>query len=172
MKVHQLNLTPKKDRKRVGRGISAGGGKTAGRGTKGQKSRTGKKLRPNFEGGQVPWIQKVPKNKGFNSKRLRPQVVYTSDLNTLSGSIDNFSLFEAGLILTPYNNVKVIKQGELTKKVELKVQKITSGALKDLEAAGGKFTQTPLIQKGVAKKGSARKNSKGEAKADSKVSAR
>ena len=147
MKVHQLNLTAKKDRKRVGRGIAAGGGKTAGRGTKGQKARTGKKLRPNFEGGQTPWIQKVPKNKGFNSKRLRPQVVYTSDLNNFTGSVDNFKLFEAGLITTPYNNVKVIKKGELTKKVELKVQKITAGAQKDLESAGGKFTFTQLTNK-------------------------
>ena len=147
MKIHQLNLTAKKDRKRVGRGIAAGGGKTAGRGTKGQKSRTGKKLRPSFEGGQTPWIQKVPKNKGFNSKRLRPQVVYTSSLNSLTGVVDNFKLFEAGLITTPYNNVKVVKNGELSKKIDLKVQKITAGALKDLEAAGGKFTFTELTNK-------------------------
>ncbi len=147
MKIHQLNLTAKKDRKRVGRGISTGGGKTAGRGTKGQKARTGKKLRPNFEGGQTPWIQKVPKNKGFNSKRLRPQVIYTSDLNNFTGAVDNFKLFEAGLISTPYNNVKVIKKGDLTKKIELKVQKITAGAQKDLESAGGKFTFTELTNK-------------------------
>ncbi len=147
MKVHQLNISAKKDRKRVGRGISAGGGKTAGRGTKGQKARTGKKLRPSFEGGQVPWIQKVPKKRGFNSKRLRPQVVYTSSLNSFSGAVDNFKLFEAGLITTPYNNVKVVKNGELTKKIELKVQKITAGAQKDLESAGGKFTFTALTNK-------------------------
>jgi large subunit ribosomal protein L15 len=147
MKIHELNLTSKKDRKRVGRGIAAGGGKTAGRGTKGQKSRTGKKLRPSFEGGQTPLMQKIPKNKGFKSKRLRPQVVYTSSLNSLSGSVDNFKLFEAGLIDTPFNNVKVVKNGELTKKVELKIQKITAGAKKDLEAAGGKFTFTELTNK-------------------------
>ncbi len=147
MKIHQLNVTAKKDRKRVGRGISAGGGKTAGRGTKGQKARTGKKLRHSFEGGQTPLIQKIPKNKGFKSKRLRPQVVYTSSLNSLTGSVDNFKLFEAGLILTPYNNVKVVKNGELTKKIDLKVQKITAGAQKDLEAVGGKFTFTTLANK-------------------------
>ena len=147
MKVHQLNLTAKKNRKRVGRGISAGGGKTAGRGTKGQKSRTGKKLRPGFEGGQTPWIQKIPKNKGFKSKRLRPQVVYTSALNNLSGVIDNFKLFEASLISTPYNNVKIVKNGELTQKLELKVQKVTKGALEDIESAGGKFTFTALVNK-------------------------
>lgn len=147
MKIHQLNLTSKKDRKRVGRGISAGGGKTAGRGTKGQKSRTGKKLRPSFEGGQTPWIQKVPKNRGFKSKRLRPQVVYTAELNQFTGAVDNFKLFEAGLIETPYNNVKVIKQGELTKKVEVKVQKVTAGAQKDIESAGGKFSFTELTKK-------------------------
>jgi large subunit ribosomal protein L15 len=147
MKVNQLNLTAKKDRKRVGRGISAGGGKTAGRGTKGQKARTGKKLRPSFEGGQTPWIQKVPKNKGFKSKRLRPQVVYTSSLNSLSGTVDNFILFDAGLIETPYNNVKLVKNGELTKKIDLKIQKTTSGAKEALEAAGGKFIFTELTNK-------------------------
>jgi large subunit ribosomal protein L15 len=147
MKVNQLDLIAKKDRKRVGRGISAGGGKTAGRGTKGQKSRTGKKLRPSFEGGQTPWIQKVPKNKGFKSKRLRPQVVYTSALNSLSGTVDNFKLFEAGLIETPYNNVKLVKNGELTKKIDLRIQKITSGAKQALESAGGKFTYTELTSK-------------------------
>lgn len=147
MKIHQLDITAKKDRKRVGRGISAGGGKTAGRGTKGQKSRTGKKLRASFEGGQTPLIHKIPKNKGFKSKRLRPQVVYTSSLNSLTGSVDNFKLFEAGLISTPYNNVKVVKNGELTKKIDLKVQKITAGAQQDLESAGGKFTFTSLANK-------------------------
>lgn len=147
MKVHQLNISAKKDRKRVGRGIAAGGGKTAGRGTKGQKARTGKKLRASFEGGQTPLIHKIPKNKGFKSKRLRPQVVYTSSLNEFSGSVDNFKLFESGLITTPYNNVKVVKNGELTKKIELKVQKITAGAQKDLESAGGKFTYTALSSK-------------------------
>lgn len=144
MKVHQLNIITKKNRKRVGRGIAAGGGKTAGRGTKGQKSRTGKKLRASFEGGQTPLIHKIPKNKGFKSKRLRPQVVYTSSLNSLSGAVDNFKLFEAGLIKTPYNNVKVVKNGELTKKIDLKIQKITAGAQKDLESVGGKFSFTSL----------------------------
>ena len=147
MKIHQLNITAKKGRKRVGRGISAGGGKTAGRGTKGQNSRTGKKLRASFEGGQTPLIHKIPKNKGFKSKRLRPQVVYTSALNSLSGKVDNFTLFEAGLIETPFNNVKVVKNGELTKKIELQVQKVTAGAQKDLESAGGKFVLTALTNK-------------------------
>lgn len=147
MKVHQLDISAKKDRKRVGRGIAAGGGKTAGRGTKGQKARTGKKLRASFEGGQTPLIHKIPKNKGFKSKRLRPQVIYTSSLNSFNGAVDNFKLFEAGLISTPYNNVKVVKNGELSKKIDLKVQKITAGAQKDLEAAGGKFTYTALSNK-------------------------
>jgi large subunit ribosomal protein L15 len=161
MKIHQLSLNSKKDRKRVGRGISAGGGKTAGRGTKGQKARTGKKLRPSFEGGQVPFIQKLPKNKGFNSKRLRPQVVYTAQLQNLSGTVDNFALFEAGLILTPYNNVKVVKsfKNELSKKIDLKIQKITAGALAELQAAGGKFTQTALTKKGKSPKDQTQKGS-------------
>jgi large subunit ribosomal protein L15 len=146
MKINQLSVTKSKDRKRVGRGISAGGGKTAGRGTKGQKARTGKKLHPSFEGGQTPFIQKVPKNKGFRSFRLRPQVVYTADLNTLSGEVTNQTLFEAGLITNPNNNVKVIKSSDplTAKKLSLKIQKITKGALAELEAAGGSFQEAKL----------------------------
>lgn len=147
MKIADLNLTAKKDRKRVGRGISAGGGKTAGRGTKGQKARTGKKLRASFEGGQTPLMQKIPKNRGFKSKRLRPQVVYTSKLNSFKGMVDNQLLFKSGLITNAYNTVKVVKNGELKSSVDLRVQKITAGAEADLKAAGGKFTATPLAKK-------------------------
>lgn len=117
MKYNELQVESNKSRKRVGRGISAGGGKTAGRGTKGQKSRTGKKLGPvvSFQGGSASIIRTAPKLRGFKSKRVPAQVVYADQLNDVKGAkIDNFTLFEAGLINTPFHAVKVIARDELT----------------------------------------------------------
>src|SRR5438876_9941162 len=106
MKSHELQVDGNKDRKRVGRGISAGGGKTAGRGTKGQKSRTGHKLRITFAGGQGSLVRRIPKHRGFKSLRVPAQVVYTDQLSVLDGKLaDNTTLFEAGLIATPYHLV-------------------------------------------------------------------
>src|SRR5574344_55614 len=114
MKYNELSVSKNQSRKRVGRGISAGQGKTAGRGTKGQKSRTGKKLRPMFQGGQRPLAQAVPKNRGFKSLRTPAQIVYADHLNNFAGkTIDNFFLFEEGYIATPFHTVKVIARGEL-----------------------------------------------------------
>ena len=88
MKYNELTVAKNQDRKRVGRGISAGQGKTAGRGTKGQKSRTGHhKLPATFMGGQRAMMQAVPKMKGFKSIHAKAQVVYTDALNELIGGI-------------------------------------------------------------------------------------
>ena len=122
MKYHELQATPHKDRKRVGRGISAGQGKTAGRGTKGQNSRTGKKLSATFMGGQRALVQGVPKLPGFKSLRSPAQVVFLDELAIMAGKLaDNHTLFEAGLVNTPHHSVKVIVRGELTAKVDLEV---------------------------------------------------
>lgn len=152
MKYNELNATPNRDRKRVGRGISAGGGKTAGRGTKGQKARTGKKLRPMFQGGQNPLVSSVPKRKGFTSKRVPAQVVYADHLNALKGTVDNKALFKADLIATPFHQVKVIARGELTSKVNLKTQGASKTVVDTLTKNGGSFEKvaTPL-QKSAAK---------------------
>lgn len=147
MKYNELNATPNKNRKRVGRGISAGGGKTAGRGTKGQGSRTGKKLSASFQGGQRALVQAIPKNRGFKSLRTPAQVVYMDHLNVFKGKVvDNMSLFEAGLIATPFHTVKVIARGELTEKVTLNVQGASASVKAAIEKAGGVFnkTATPL----------------------------
>ena len=144
MKYNELQVTANKDRKRVGRGISAGGGKTAGRGTKGQNARTGKKLRTMFQGGQRPLAQAVPKNRGFKSLRTPTQVVYADHLNALKGKVDNFSLFEAGLIATPFHAVKVILRGELTAKVDLKVQGASKSVQEAIKKAGGTFEKVPI----------------------------
>ena len=149
MKYHELQVTPIKNKKRVGRGIAAGQGKTAGRGTKGQGSRTGKKLGATFMGGQRPLVQAVPKARGFKSKRTPAQVVYLDHLNAFKGqTVDHALLFKEGMISTPFQSVKVISRGELTEKITLHV----SGASKTVQAAvvkaGGTFvkTATPLKQ--------------------------
>ncbi|MFZ1600073.1 MAG: 50S ribosomal protein L15, partial [Candidatus Saccharimonas aalborgensis] len=108
MKYNDLQMSTHKDRKRVGRGIAAGGGKTAGRGTKGQNARTGKKLRPMFQGGQNGIATAVPKSRGFKSLRTPAQVVYLDRLEGLKGIVDNYALYEANLIATPFHTVKVI----------------------------------------------------------------
>lgn len=158
MKYNELQVTANKSRKRVGRGISAGGGKTAGRGTKGQNSRTGKKLHSTFQGGQNPIVSAAPKLKGFKSKRVPAQVVYADHLNTLKGSVDNFTLFEAGLVATPFHPVKVIARGELNAKLTLKTQGASKSVVEALKTAGGSFERvaTPL-QKSAKKAESADK---------------
>ena len=84
MKYNELTVTANKDRKRKGRGISAGQGKTAGRGTKGQGARTGKKLRAMFQGGSRSLVTAIPKARGFKSLRTPAQVVYLDHLNAVS----------------------------------------------------------------------------------------
>lgn len=145
-KYNELQVTANKDRKRVGRGISAGGGKTAGRGTKGQNSRTGKKLRPMFQGGQNGIVSAVPKGRGFKSLRTPAQVVYLDRLSDLKGTVDNFALYEAGLISTPFHTVKVIARGELSAKLTLKTQGASASVVAAIEKAGGKFEKvaTPI----------------------------
>ncbi|HEU4830844.1 MAG TPA: 50S ribosomal protein L15 [Candidatus Saccharimonadales bacterium] len=144
-KYHELQVVANKGKKRVGRGIAAGQGKTAGRGTKGQGSRTGKKLHAMFQGGSRSLVTAIPKARGFKSLRTPAQVVYLDHLNALKGkTVDNFVLFEAGYINTPYHAVKVIARGELTEKVTLQV----AGASKSVQAAitkaGGSFVKTAV----------------------------
>lgn len=149
MKYNQLNLTSNKDKRRVGRGIAAGQGKTAGRGTKGQGSRTGKKLGATFMGGQLSLVKSTPKAKGFKSARTPAQVVYLDTLNTFEGAIaDNHSLFEQNYVATPFHSIKVIARGELTKKVSLRVQGASKSVQAALTAKGGSFEKVdvPLKQ--------------------------
>jgi len=165
MKYHELNATPNKAKKRVGRGISAGGGKTAGRGTKGQRSRTGKKLSSivSFQGGSASIIRTAPKLKGFKSKRVPAQVVYSEQLNDVKGAkIDNFTLFEAGLINTPYHAVKIIARGELTSKAKVEVAGMSASVAEQLKKNGGEFVKTavPLPKSTKAKEDKPEKGEK------------
>jgi len=145
MKYNELNLVSKQSRKRIGRGISAGQGKTAGRGTKGQGARTGKKHGATFMGGQLPLVQATPKAKGFKSMRTPAQVVYLDTLNSFEGSIaDNKSLFEAGYVATPFHSIKVIARGELTKAITLRVQGASKSVQAAITAKGGTFEKTEV----------------------------
>jgi large subunit ribosomal protein L15 len=154
-KYNELQVSANKGRKRVGRGISAGGGKTAGRGTKGQNSRTGKKLRAMFQGGQNGIVSAVPKGRGFKSLRTPAQVVYLDRLNELKGAVDNFALFEAGLVSTPFHTVKVILRGELTAKITLKTQGASKSVIEAITKAGGSFEKTPTPLQKSAKEAEA-----------------
>lgn len=144
MKYNELQVSANKNKKRVGRGIAAGQGKTAGRGTKGQGARTGKKLGAMFQGGQRALVQAVPKARGFKSLRTPAQVVYLDHLNAFGGkTADNMTLFEAGLIATPFHTVKIIARGELNEKVTLRVQGASASVKAAVAKAGGTFEKVP-----------------------------
>lgn len=128
----------KKARRRVGRGIGSGLGKTAGRGHKGQKSRAGGFHKVGFEGGQMPLQRRLPK-RGFKSASLKYNAEITlSDLQLLAiDEVDVLALKQAGLIPQRARQVKVIKTGELNRKVVLKGVGATEAAKAAIEAAGG-----------------------------------
>lgn len=153
MKYNELNVSKNTRPTRKGRGIAAGQGKTAGRGTKGQKARTGhRKMPAGFMGGQRAIMQAVPKLKGFKSIHPKAEVVYTDRLNELSGKVDNYALFEASLISSPYVKVKVISRGELTAKIELETQFASKTAAEAIKKAGGSFTKVAILKREKAGK--------------------
>jgi large subunit ribosomal protein L15 len=125
-------------KRRVGRGIGSGLGKTAGRGHKGQKSRAGGYHKVGFEGGQMPLQRRLPK-RGFKSQSAKYNAEVTlAALERLGAAeVDMLSLKQAGLVGEMIKNVKVIKSGELTKKVKLTGINATAGAKAAIEAAGG-----------------------------------
>ena len=128
----------KRPRRRVGRGIGSGLGKTAGRGHKGQKSRAGGYHKVGFEGGQMPLQRRLPK-RGFKSASLKYNAEVTlSDLERLGAAdVDVLVLKQAGIVRAIAKVVKVIKSGELTKPVKLTGVGATAGAKAAIEAAGG-----------------------------------
>lgn len=145
MQYHELTVKKNKSAKRVGRGISAGQGKTAGRGTKGQSARTGGKRRPGFEGGQTPIMMRLPKLRGFTSHRPKVETIYTGQIGSLKGKIDNFSVFDAGLTSSPYVKVKLVVNGKLESKVQVSLQGASESAVKAVVKAGGTFNKVPRI---------------------------
>jgi large subunit ribosomal protein L15 len=142
MRLNSLSTSPgaTSTRKRVGRGIGSGLGKTAGRGHKGQKSRSGGTVKPGFEGGQMPLQKRLPKY-GFTSRvGLVSAEIRLSELNKMDAEvIDVAALQSASLISRNVKYVKVFQSGEITKAVTLKGLKVSKGARAAIEAAGGKI---------------------------------
>ncbi|MCA0174791.1 MAG: 50S ribosomal protein L15 [Proteobacteria bacterium] len=140
------NLKPatgaKHAKRRVGRGIGSGLGKTCGRGHKGQKSRAGGYHKVGFEGGQMPMHRRLPK-RGFKSAKLKYNAEITlTELGALGlAEVDLLALKSAGLVSQMTRNVKVIKSGELSAKVQLRGIGATAGAKAAIEAAGGQVEQ-------------------------------
>jgi large subunit ribosomal protein L15 len=138
MKLH--DLTPakgsKKDKKRVGRGPGSGLGKTAGRGHKGQRSRSGYSRRPGFEGGQMPLVRRLPKRGFTNIFRKEYAVVNLADLAELEGEITPELLAETGRVRRG-RMVKVLGDGEITRALTVKAHAFSASAREKIEAAGG-----------------------------------
>lgn len=148
MKYNELIVEKNTRPTRKGRGISAGQGKTAGRGTKGQKSRTGhRKMPTGFMGGQRAIMQAVPKLKGFKSIHPKAEIVYTDRLNELSGKVDNYALAEAEMISSPFVKVKIITRGDITKKIDLETQFASKTAVEAIKKAGGSFKKVAILRK-------------------------
>lgn len=141
MRLNTLSPAPGriKEGKRVGRGIGSGLGKTAGRGHKGQKARSGGRVRPGFEGGQMPLQKRLPKF-GFTSRMAMVTAeIRTSELNGVNAEVvDLEALRAAGLINNSIERAKVFLSGDLTKAVTIKGLGVTKGARAAIEAAGGK----------------------------------
>ena len=142
------NLKPKKGarhaKKRVGRGPGSGHGKTAGRGEKGQKSRSGFSRQPGFEGGQMPLHRRLPKRGFTNIFKKDYAVVNVSDLERFDNgaTVDEGSLRKAGLVKGQHDGVKVLGDGKLSKKLTVSATKFSASARKQIEAAGGTCQET------------------------------
>jgi len=153
MKYHELNTPSKKNKKRVGRGLSGTGGKTAGRGTKGQNSRSGGGTRLGFEGGQNPLMQRVPKLAGFTSRRRPTQTVSLSDLNRLEElTITNALLHAKHIVESLRTPVKVVATGEIKTSKTVNLQAASKNALSAIEKAGGSFTAVAIPRTSSKKK--------------------
>ena len=144
MKLHELAPAPgsTKEHFRVGRGHGSGNGKTAGKGHKGQNARSGGGVRPGFEGGQMPLYRRLPK-RGFNNYNFATNyaIVNLSDLERKfedGAVIDTEAMIAAGLVKNQHDGVKVLGDGELTKKFTVKAAAFSKSATEKIEAAGGK----------------------------------
>ncbi|MBS1476329.1 MAG: 50S ribosomal protein L15 [Acholeplasmatales bacterium] len=126
-------------RKRKGQGVGSGLGKTAGRGQKGQNSRSGGGVRPGFEGGQIPLFQRLPKRGFKNVNRKEYAVVNVSDLNVFENGAEVTieTLIKAGLVNKTYDGVKVLGNGTLEKKLTVKASKFSASAEAAIKNAGG-----------------------------------
>ena len=142
----QLNsIKPKagalKSRKRIGRGNASGHGTFSGRGCKGQGQRKSSNVRPGFEGGQTPLISRLPKLKGFNNiNRIEFQVINVKDLECFNDGeeVNILTLLKKKLVRRKLQPVKLLGSGKITKKLTVKLHKVSTSAKEKIEAAGGK----------------------------------
>lgn len=138
--LHPAAGSKHSDAFRVGRGHGSGNGKTAGRGQKGQKSRSGGKIRVGFEGGQMPLYRRLPK-RGFtciNSKNIVGINVSELDRFEADSVVTIETLIEAGLVKNSFDGVKILGNGEIEKKLTVQANAFSQGAIAKIEAAGGK----------------------------------
>ena len=142
MKLHELAPAAGSTREhfRVGRGHGSGAGKTAGKGHKGQNARSGGGVRPGFEGGTMPLYRRLPKRGFTNHFAINYAIVNVSDLNTFEDGavVDAAALTAAGLVNDQMDGIKVLGNGELTKKLTVQVTAFSESAKAKIEAAGGK----------------------------------
>lgn len=140
MKLHELKTSsPKKAPKRKGRGIGTGNGKTAGRGHKGQNSRSGGGTRPGFEGGQMPLYRRIPKRGFTNISTKNYAIINIESLNVFNDgdTVTIKELIDKGLVKKAGDGVKILGNGELKKKLTIKAKKFTGKAEEKIKSAGG-----------------------------------
>lgn len=145
MKIHELKVVAAKSKTRVGRGIAAGQGKTAGRGTKGQNSRSGGGVRVGFEGGQNPLAKRLPKKRGFKALNHQDyQLISLRDLGRFKAgsTIAAEQLKEARLIKSLDQPVKLLANGEITAKLTIRIEAASQAARQAVTQAGGKLELT------------------------------
>ena len=140
--LHDLspNAGSTRNRKRVGRGQGSGLGKTAGRGQDGQKSRSGGRIRRDFEGGQMPLLRRIPKRGFKNIHRVEYQVVNVRDLVRCDGEVGPEVLKAAGLIASLRKPVKILGEGAMEKSLDVSAHRFSKSAQEKIEAAGGSVT--------------------------------
>lgn len=146
--VRQNDLSPaagsKHKRKRVGRGLGSGHGCYSGKGLKGQKARSGARIRPYFEGGQLPLVQRLPTKRGFtNIFKKRYIVINVGKLNIFEPGteVDCGKLLEAGLVKSTRKPLKILSAGELDRGLIVRADKFSTAAKKKIEAAGGRVEE-------------------------------
>jgi large subunit ribosomal protein L15 len=142
MKLHELSPAEGsvKKAKRVGRGAGSGSGKTSGKGHKGQNARSGGGVRPGFEGGQMPLQRRIPKRGFVNTFKTEYANINVRELNNLEDGtvVDTAFLLKSGLVKKELDGIKVLGNGELTKKLTVKVKAFSQTAKEKIEKAGGK----------------------------------
>ena len=143
MKLHELKYTEgsRKEAFRVGRGIGSGNGKTSGKGHKGQNARSGGGVRPGFEGGQTPIYRRISKRGFTNTEKVIYEIVNVEDIAARfedGATVDFAALLAAGIIKNVFDGVKVLGEGEITKKLTVKAAVFSASAKEKIEAVGGK----------------------------------